>query len=143
MWLLALILNILHLTYHQLTTNFDFFPFNNIRNYTVGQRLAEASVNFITMGFPVLAISLKNHLLIGIACFSLGFLLCGEYLSWWKAYFFGASEKWKMIYNKIHSHTIIFLPPIKDNPIPNLEHCILHCLSLLTFIVTLIYYFNL
>jgi hypothetical protein len=142
MWIVALILNIVHLAYHQLTTNFDFYPFNNIRNYTPKQRIAEASVNFITMGFPVVAVSLKDHLLTGIACFFLGFLLCGEYLSWWKGYLFGASDKWKSIYNKIHKHTITILPPVKDNPVPNLEHCILHCLSLLTFIFTLVYYFS-
>lgn len=142
MWTIALIFNILHLIYHQLTTNVDFFPFNNIRNYTAKQRIAEASVNFITMGFPIVAIAIKNHILTGIACWFLGFLLCGEYLSWWKGYFFGASQKWKSIYSKIHAPTIKILPPIKDNPVPNLEHCILHSLSLLTFIFTLIYYFN-
>jgi hypothetical protein len=142
MWTIALSLNILHLAYHQVTSNIDFFPFNNIRNYTTKQRIAEVSVNFVTMGFPVAAILLKNHLMTGIACWFLGFLLCGEYLSWWKAYLFGASDKWKNIYNKIHKDTIIILPPIKDNPVPNLEHCILHFLTLLTFIFTVIYYIN-
>jgi hypothetical protein len=140
MWAIALTLNILHVAYHQLTTNFDFFPFNNIRHYTMKQRIAEVSVNFITMGFPVLSLLLDNHTMIGIACWFLGFLLCGEFLSWWKAYLFGGSEKWKNIYNKIHKDTITILPPIKDNPIPNLEHCILHVLTLATFVVTIIYY---
>jgi hypothetical protein len=142
MWTVALALNMVHLSYHQLTTNVDLFPFNNIRNYTIRQRIAEVSVNLITMGFPVVAILLKNHTLTGVACWFLGFLLCGEYLSWWKAYLFGATDKWKNIYNKIHKDTIILLPPIKDNPIPNLEHCILHFLTLLTFIFTIFYYFN-
>jgi len=142
MWAIALTLNIAHVTYHQLTSNFDFFPFNNIRNYTAVQRIAEVSVNFITMGFPVVAIFLKNHTLTGVACWFLGFLLCGEYLAWWKPYLFGATDKWKNIYNKIHKDTIILLPPIKDNPVPNLEHCILHVLTLLTFIVTVMYYFS-
>src|SRR5947199_9860822 len=117
MWTFALIMNILHLSYHQVTTNFDFYPFNNIRTYTAGQRIAEASVNFVTMGFPLAAIILNDHKIIGIACFFLGFTLCGEFLSWWKGYFFGASEKWKGIYATIHKSTITFLPPIKDNPI--------------------------
>jgi len=142
MWTIALTLNIAHLVYHQVTSNFDFFPFNNIRNYTARQRIAEVSVNFITMGFPVAAIALKNHTFTGVACWFLGFLLCGEYLSWWKAYLFGASDKWKNIYTTIHKDTIRFLPAIKDNPVPNLEHCILHLLTLFTFIFTILYYYN-
>lgn len=140
MWTIAFILTILHVSYHQVTTNFDFYPFNNIRNYTLKQRIAEASVNLITMGFPVVALLINNHKIVGIACFFLGFTLCGEFLSWWKGYLFGASEKWKAIYKVIHKETITFLPPIKDNPVPNLEHCILHFLTVVTFISTVIYY---
>ena len=142
MWAIALTLNIIHLAYHQVTSNFDFFPFNNIRNYTFKQRIAEVSVNLVTMGFPVVAMAIKDHTMIGIACFFLGFVLCGEYLSWWKPYFFGATEKWKNIYNKIHKDTITILPPNKGNPVPNLEHSILHLLTLCTFIFTTIYYFK-
>ena len=73
MWTLALIMNILHVGYHQLTTNFDFYPFNNIRSYTLKQRIAEVSVNLITMGVPVAALLINIHRLMGIACFFLLF----------------------------------------------------------------------
>jgi hypothetical protein len=53
MWAAALVMNILHLVCHQLTTNLDFFPFNNVRAYTFKQKIAELSVNLISMGFPV------------------------------------------------------------------------------------------
>jgi hypothetical protein len=142
MWAVALSINILHLVYHQATTNLDFFPFNNIRNYTAKQRIAEVSVNLITMGFPVVALLCNNHKMVEISCWVLGSLLCGEFLSWWKNYFFGASEKWKNIYAKIHKSTITILPPINDNPIPNLEHCILHFLTLAACVATTIYYYQ-
>ena len=140
MWTFALIMNILHAGYHQVTTNFDFYPFNNIRAYTAKQRLAEAAVNFVTMGFPLAAVIINTHKLTGIACCFLAFTLCGEFLSWWKGYLFGASDKWKAIYARIHKNTITFLPPIHNNPIPNLEHCILHFITIVTFIATLLYY---
>jgi hypothetical protein len=142
MWTFALIMNLLHLVYHQITSNFDFFPFNNIRSYTPKQRVAEVVVNFITMGFPVVALLINKHSLVKAACFFLGFFLFGEFLSWWKGYFFGASDKWKTIHEKVFKDTITFLPPIKQNPIPNLEHCILHGITIIAFSATLAYYLS-
>ena len=69
MWTFALIVNVLHLSYHQITTNFDFYPFNNIRTYTTKLRVPEASVNFVTMGFSLVAMILNTHKLIGIATY--------------------------------------------------------------------------
>jgi hypothetical protein len=140
MWTFALIMNILHLAYHQVTTNVDLYPFNNIRSYTTGQRIAESTVNFITMGFPLAALIINTQRLVGIGCCCLAFTLCGEFLRWWKGYLFGASEKWRSIYSTIHKETITFLPPRKDNPVPNLEHCILHAITIITFTATLIFY---
>jgi len=139
MWTIALIFNILHLAYHQVTTNFDLFPFNNIRHYKKSERIAEVAVNAVTMGFPVLALLTHRHGCIGAACFVLGFLLAGEFLTWWPCYFFGvpkALKRWREVYDRTHRHTVMILPPIKDHPAPNLEHCMLQALSLATFVVT-------
>ena len=146
MWTAALILNILHLAYHQVTTNFDFFPFNNIRHYKPHERIAEAGVNALTMGFPIVALLWRNHTAVIVACCVLGFLLFGEFISWWPAYFWGthpSMNKWQEVYDRAHKHTIKFLPPIKDHPIPNLEHCILNAITIITFTVTFIYCFQL
>lgn len=140
MWLLVLIIQIIHLLYHQITTNFDFFPFNNIKNYTHKQRIIESFVNAITMGFPVVATLLNNKNLIATSVIVLGITLLIEFFTWWYPYFWGAGMWWQEIYNKIHKHTIIMLPAIKNNPVPNLEHCILHTLTLITFVITLIYF---
>ena len=143
---LALILNAAHLAYHQATTNFDFFPFNNIRHYKTSERVAEAGVNALTMGFPLVALFLQNQKLITASCWVLGFLLVGELLTWWPCYLFGTPKwlpKWQEVYDRTHRHTLKFLPPIKNHPIPNLEHCILQFLTLTTFAVTLHFRLNL
>jgi len=143
MWTFVLVLNVVHLAYHQVTTNFDFFPFNNIRHYKTSERFFEAGLNGLIMGFPVVALSLHSHKMIAASCWMLGFLIVGEFLSWWPFYFFGVPKlmkKWQEAYDRTHKHTIKFLPPIKDHPIPNLEHCILFVLTLATFAVTLRYY---
>src|SRR4051812_8107078 len=121
MFILALILNALHLAYHQTTTNIDLFPFNNIRNYKISERISEAGLNALTMGFPLLALCLQNPKLITIACWVLGFIVIGEFLTWWPCYLFGTPKwfsKWQEVYDRTHKHTVKFLPPIKDHPIP-------------------------
>ena len=141
---LALILNALHLAYHQATTNFDFFPFNNVRHYKPSERIAEAGLNALTMGFPLVALCLQNITLIAVACWVLGFLLIGELLTWWPCYFFGTPKwmpKWQEVYDRTHKHTLTILPPIKNHPVPNLEHCILQVITVTTFVATLYYRF--
>jgi hypothetical protein len=140
MWTLALILNTLHLVYHQVTSNIDFFPFNNIRHYTLKQRLLEVGINGVVMAFPIAALWMHNKKMIEISCWILGVTLVMEFTSWWRHYFFGPSEAWKNTYDKIFASTLKVLPPIKNNPIPNLEHCILHSLTLISFIIILKYY---
>jgi hypothetical protein len=61
-------MNVLHLGYHQATTNCNFYQFNTIRNYTRKQKVAEASVNFIMMGFPAVALIIDTHRIVGVAC---------------------------------------------------------------------------
>ncbi len=140
MFITALTLNIIHLVYHQLTTNFNFFPFNNVRSYTLRQRLKEASIHGGLMTFCIISLIWDNKLVVGIATLYLFILLVGEYFSWWKHYFFGSTKKWMELYDNIFKDTIIVLPKIKNNPTPNLEHCILHLISFLTFIATCKYY---
>jgi hypothetical protein len=149
MWTLVLALNAIHLAYHQTTTLFDFYPFNNVRHYKTHERVLEAGLNGLMMALPIVALALHSQRMIGIACWVLGFLVVGEFLSWWPHYFWDTSKslgkwgaKWKEVYARTHRHTITFLPPIKDHPIPNLEHCILHVMTMATFVVTLTYYLN-
>ena len=139
----ALVFNMLHLGYFLLTTNINLFPFNNIKSFTLKQRLLEGAIHDTLMLYSVIALLVNNKVMILIAVCYLGFLLIGEYLSWWQYYLFGPTEKWKTFYDKVFKDTIKILPAIKDNPIPNLEHCILHLVTLITLIVTLMYYISL
>lgn len=124
-WKLTLFFQSIHLLYHQITTIFDLYPFNNIKSYTRTQQLLECVSCAFAMGIPVLATLFGGKVLAGVSVVLFVLLLMGEYFTWWRPYFFGPSELWKTVYNKKFKSTIIILPTIKDHPIPNLEHLIL------------------
>lgn len=140
MWKLTLTVQVAQLLYHQLTTNFDFYPFNNIRKYSRCQRLLESSVNGFMMLLPIGATLLNTKASVVGAFIVLGGLLIGEYLSWWHPYFFGAGGEWQATHTAIFQPTRTVLSPIKNHPVPNLEHCLLHSLTLLCLGLTIIYY---
>ena len=134
----AIALQLIHLLYHQVTTLFDFFPFNGVRSSSWHLRLMDAGTAFIPMAIPPIGFILRNPTLmeIGIVCNFI--ILGGEIATWWIPYFFGASPQWLEIYNKIHRQTITVIPRRGKNPVVNLEHLILMVLTLLTTVVTLI-----
>lgn len=138
----ALIFQLLLLLYHQLTTLCDFYPFNNVRHYTIRERLTECGVNGALMLAPFIGFAFQVQWLMIAALFVYPVLLIGEYLNWWRHYFFGPTEAWLETYNRLFKSTVIVLPPIKNHPVPNLEHTILHSLTLLTAIFTYIAYFT-
>jgi hypothetical protein len=133
---------LLLLAYHQATTFFDLYPFNNVRDYTVKERLTECLINGITMMAPFIGFYLHIEWMMTASLIIYPALLIAEYFNWWKPYFFGASETWQKIYDRLFRSTIIVLPPVKKNPVPNLEHLLLHGLTLITCIVTYISYFT-
>ncbi len=138
----VIISQLLLLFFHQFTTIANLYPFNNVQHYTIKERLIECLVNGVMMAMPVIGFIEHIQWLMIAALVIYPVLLTGEYLSWWKHYFFGPTEEWKQTYERLFKHTIIILPPIKDHPIPNLEHCILHSLTLITTLLTYIYYFT-
>ncbi len=126
------------LAYHQFTTWIDLFPFNGVRFYTRKERLIECASNGILMGLPIIGFlfNLRSLMNFGVVYYFILFIL--EIKTWWLPYWFSVSEKWKEEYAKIHAKTLIILPKIRKNPIPNLEHMILHGITLLTAIFTLV-----
>ena len=130
------------LLFHQVTTLFDFYLFNNVRNDTVKERLLECSVNGVVMVLPILGFAFHIGWMAAAALVIYPVLLMGEYLAWWRHYFFGPTEAWQRTYDHLFRHTLIVLPSIKNHPVPNLEHTLLHSLTLLTTIVTYIVYFT-
>lgn len=144
-----LVIQILTLCYHQITTRFDFFPFNNVRNYSIKERRKEALVNGIIMAIAIILSFTHTPILIGISGLIWTLVVIGAILSWWLPYFTGRefykmpnNETWLQVYERIFSKTIHILPHIKNNPRPNLEHMILHVLILGSSIFSWVYAFN-
>ena len=137
MWTITLTLSIVHFCYHQLITNFDLYPLNNIRSYTPPQKFTESGLHAMIFGFTIIALYFHNYSLTGLAVIGQGLLLIDEFLSWWRYYFFGMGNQRKFMYERIYKNTLQILPPIKDHPKPNLELCILHVTTLFCFASTL------
>lgn len=137
---LAIVVQLVHLLYHQVTTLVDFFPFNGVRFATCREHLIDAVSGFVPMALPPLGFIFRrpDWMEIGVVCNFV--ILGGEIATWWIPYFFGPSPKWLEIYSKIHRQTITVLPRRGTNPVPNLEHLILMALTVLTTIVSWVAY---
>lgn len=149
------------LIYHQVTTLVDLFPFNGARNYSRGEKLAEAGTNFVLMGLPVVGFGLHVTGLMKFGVVYYFILFAIELIIWWVPYLTVPAGRWRRIYNfllaaatsnfapgdtlenwiavyrRLHRGTITFLPAREDRPVPNLEHTLLHAWTLVTAIVTL------
>ena len=142
MYFITLVTQLLLVAYHLATTLFDLYPFNNVRDYSVKERLTECLINGITMIMPFIGFYFHVAWMMMAAIIIYPALLIAEYFNWWQPYLFGASEPWQKVYDRLFRSTIIVLPAVKKNPVPNLEHLILHGLTLITCIVTYISYFT-
>ena len=139
---LVIVVQVLLLVFHQLTTLVDLYPFNNVRQYTLKERVTECLVNGAIMVMPVIGFAVHIQWLMIASLVIYPALLLGEYLNWWQHYFFGPSAAWQETYNRLFKQTIIVLPPVKNHPVPNLEHCILHGLTLVATVITYFYFFT-
>ena len=150
MLILAIVLNILTIAYHQLTTILDLYPFNNVRDSTPKERRKEAVTSGIIMVVPLVLLILAvffgwRWLAYVSGGFSI-FIFMGALLTWWPPYLVGKSvpwaalgEDWDELYSRTFGKTIIILPPFKGRPRPNLEHNILHLLILIAGVATIWY----
>lgn len=155
---------ILLLAYHQITTWFDFYPFNGVRGYSRKEQLAEACSNAVLMSLAPIGFGfhLKALMVFGVIYYFVLFAV--ELTIWWVPYFTVPSGRWRFFYNRLlslatsnfepgdtlehwtaiylrlHRGTITLLPARNDRPVPNLEHMILHAWTLVTAIITLIAY---
>jgi len=141
---LALTLQLLTLAFHQLTTHLDLYPFNNVRHYTRRERVTEAAVNGAVMLLPPLLLLIGHPVTATIAAALLSLLFVMELLMWWLPYATGASvpaltqgdEPWPVLHERIFGPTVTVLPRIGDHPTPNLEHTLLHGLTLAAAVAT-------
>jgi hypothetical protein len=135
---IAISLQVLLLAYHQITTQVDFFPFNGVRFYKGWEKALECTVNGVLMSLaPVgFIFAIRGLMWYGVVYYFVLFL--EEIRVWWVPYFFGPSKAWREAYDRLLSLTISVLPVRGDNPVPNLEHLILHSLTLATAVATLV-----
>lgn len=148
------------LGYHQVTTYFDFFPFNGARNYSRKEKLTEGGSNCILMilGPIGFGFHLRGLMIYGVVYYF--FLFAVELIIWWIPYLTLPTGRWRSFYNRLlsfatsnfergdtlahwcnihrrlHGGTITFLPVRIDRPVPNLEHTILHLWTFITAVVT-------
>jgi hypothetical protein len=154
------------LVYHQITTLFDFYPFNGARRYAWKEKLAEAGSNFVLMSLAPIGFGfqIRGLMIFGVVYYF--FLFAVEIIIWWIPYLTVPSGHWRRIYNlllavstssfkkgdtldhwyeiynRLHRGTITILPARGNRPVPNLEHMILHAWTLITAIVTTGVFFN-
>jgi len=160
----ALTCQVMLLVYHQLTTFVDLFPFNGARFYARREKVIEMGVNLILMGLAIAGymFGIAGLMLYGVIYY---FLLFGiELVIWWIPYFFqpqgaarrlynaalaiGTSDfapgdtlrRWQAVFVRIHARTLTVLPARPGRITPNLEHTILHALTLVTALATLCAY---
>lgn len=148
------------LLYHQITTLFDFYPFNGARHYARKEKLAEAGSNFILMSLAPIGFGfhIRGLMIFGVVYYF--FLFAVEIIIWWIPYLTVPSGRWRRIYNcllavstssfkkgdvldhwceihnRLHRGTITILPARGNRPVPNLEHMILHAWTLITAVAT-------
>lgn len=132
----AVFCQILLLVYHQTTTLFDFYPFNNVRNYPWRLKLTECLVNGIIMAIPPIGYVFDVGWAKGAAPWIYVGILAGAWVSWYQKYLFGATPAQQLAYDHIFRPTMQVLPDIQGRPRPNLEHIILHGLLLITLLLT-------
>ena len=161
---LAVASQILLVAFHQITTWFDFYPFNGVRGYSRNEKLAEAGSNAVLMSLAPIGFIFKIKALMSFGVVYYFLLFVAELIIWWVPYFTVPSGRWRSVYNRLlsvatsnfskgdtldhwtviyqrlHRGTITFLPARGDRPVPNLEHTILHAWTLVTAIVTLVAY---
>ncbi|OAI42673.1 hypothetical protein AYO41_00630 [Verrucomicrobia bacterium SCGC AG-212-E04] len=160
----AIVSQLLLVVYHQVTTLVDLFPFNGARNYASRKRFTEAGVNAVLMCLGPIGFAFRIHglMLFGV-CYYFA-LFAAELIIWWIPYLTVPAGRWRAIYNRLlslatsnfepgdtldhwirihdrlHRGTLTFLPARAGRVVPNLEHTLLHVLTLVTAIITLVAY---
>lgn len=138
MYVLMLCFQVVLLAYHQVTTLVDFYPFNNIRQYSWQLRLTEVLVNGVIMALPPVGYLFGIHWMQAAAVWIYAGIAVGAWLSWYQRYFFAPTPAQQTQYDQIFRPTTQVLPDIQNRPRPNLEHVILHGILAITLVLTVL-----
>lgn len=126
------------LAYHQVTTWFPLFPWNDVKKYTRKELILEAGINGLLMGIGVVCLVVGN----GEFCRTYPLiyyplLFVGECVDWWIPYFSPAFAKARKIwdYDTHFSRTIKLIPHTPGKRTPDANHIVLHIMTIVTLIV--------
>jgi hypothetical protein len=102
----------------------NLFPWNNVSALSLQEKLLNSLANYMPLIFVSVAFLKHDRgLMLGALIIVLLYVIL-HIISRWIPYFFGASEEQCKEYQRIFGKTITILPPIKNNPIPNVGHMI-------------------
>ncbi len=134
----ATLIPVVLVVYLLLIDFYDLHPFNDVKNHTKENRKWEIFNYLLPLAASILSFIDKKPIVTSIAFLIAVLFLVGHILSWWIPYFFGCSEERKKHMKEHFSQTIKVLPPIKDHPIPDLEHLPVTILIISWFIAALL-----
>ena len=131
-------LALLLLIYHQITTWFPIFPWNDIANLSRKDILLEAGTNGLLMGLGfVCMIHANTGFYHYYPLIYYPFLLSGEFFQWWLPFISADFSKSKVNfeYEERYSRTVKFIPHKAGKRTPDANHTVLHLLTIVTTIL--------
>lgn len=134
----AIALQILLFIYFEVTTLVDLYPWNDLRKYSLQEKLLEATVNgfIILTAIALFVTNIKWLMILSVIIWLVHFVM--QLLTWWMPYLTGKHLKQfsRTLYDAHFRETIKILPPIKDHIIPDAQHNVLQLLSLITLVLS-------
>jgi len=134
----TIVLALLLLTYHQVTTVVPLFPWNDVKQYSWKELLAEAGTNGLLMGCGAVCLIIGNT---GFCHYYpliyYPFLLCGETIQWWIPYFSAkfAQSKVNFDYERLFGRTTKLIAHKQGKRTPDASHIVLHFITVITVIL--------
>jgi len=128
----TIVIALLLLIYHQLTTWLPLFPWNDVEKYSRKELMLEAGTNGLLMGLGVFCII---HSDTGFFHYYpliyYPFLLSGEFFQWWLPYFSEKFSKSKINfdYERLFSRTTKLIPHKTGKKTPDANHIVLHLIT--------------
>ncbi len=114
----------------------NLFPWNNVSAMPLQDKLLNSLANDMPLLFVSVAFLKHNHgLMLGALVIVLLYVVL-HIISRWVPYFFGASEAQCQEHQRMFGKTITILPPIRNNPVPNVGHMIAGIYMLILLVST-------
>ena len=132
----GLIASIVLLIYFVITTAVPLAPWNDVSKYSRSELALELGFHLIFMPVAILGIWRNQPgFLLSFAKIYFTIMFLTEIWVWWVPYFRGAKTVHARYVQAKFVHTIKWLPPRADHPIPDANHCILHLLTFITWVL--------